>query len=458
MLHELPQVTLAAFLERLADIALGLDEAGKILSVSVLSDELPSSLGESWQGAALVDLIDGGDAGRIADSLTLARKGGVHRLDVMHAVAELPAGLPMQYQLRASEGGKGFQAFGCDMRPTANLRQQLINAQQALEQDYWRLRQVETRYRRLFDMVGDAVLILDGQSRRVLEANPRASELLGDADKSVVGKPFPRGLSARAEQTVLELLKDIRTTGRGHVRNLDIEQEGGPVELVASFLRQGNEERYLLRLSDSGKLAPGSGGGALFLQEALRSAPDGVVLVDADGRIEAVNQSFLDLAHVLSEEQATGQLADRWLGRSSFDLNVLLSNVREHQSVRLFASTLLPESGSPVEIEVSACRLEEADGPAFALFVRDIGRRVTQDHPVASKLPRSIEQVTQRVGRVPLKELVRESTDLIEALCIETALEVTQDNRASAAELLGLSRQSLYAKLRRFNIGGSSDD
>ena len=54
---------------------------------------------------------------------------------------------------------------------------------------------------------------------------------------------------------------------------------------------------------------------------------------------------------------------------------------------------------------------------------------------------------------MPLKDLVRESTDLIEALCIETALEVTQDNRASAAELLGLSRQSLYAKLRRFKIG-----
>jgi hypothetical protein len=49
-----------------------------------------------------------------------------------------------------------------------------------------------------------------------------------------------------------------------------------------------------------------------------------------------------------------------------------------------------------------------------------------REHPVAAKLPSSIEQVTQRVGRVPLKELVRESTDLIEALCIETALEVTR--------------------------------
>ena len=62
-------------------------------------------------------------------------------------------------------------------------------------------------------------------------------------------------------------------------------------------------------------------------------------------------------------------------------------------------------------------------------------------------------QLTELVGRVSLKELVRESTDLVEKLCIEAALELTRDNRASAAEMLGLSRQSLYVKLRRFNIG-----
>jgi DNA-binding NtrC family response regulator len=71
-----------------------------------------------------------------------------------------------------------------------------------------------------------------------------------------------------------------------------------------------------------------------------------------------------------------------------------------------------------------------------------------------------VEQLTELVGRVPLKELVRESSDMIEKLCIEAALELTGDNRASAAEILGLSRQSLYAKLRRYNLGdlGPSDD
>ncbi len=68
-------------------------------------------------------------------------------------------------------------------------------------------------------------------------------------------------------------------------------------------------------------------------------------------------------------------------------------------------------------------------------------------------LSRSVEQLTELIGRVSLKDLVQESTEVIERLAIEAALELTNDNRAAAAEMLGLSRQSLYVKLRRYGIG-----
>ena len=53
---------------------------------------------------------------------------------------------------------------------------------------------------------------------------------------------------------------------------------------------------------------------------------------------------------------------------------------------------------------------------------------------------------------MPLKDLVRETTDIIERLCIEAALQLNDNNRASAADMLGLSRQSLYVKLNRYGI------
>jgi DNA-binding NtrC family response regulator len=76
---------------------------------------------------------------------------------------------------------------------------------------------------------------------------------------------------------------------------------------------------------------------------------------------------------------------------------------------------------------------------------------------VGSEPSRNAEQLAELVGRVALKDLVRETTEITEKLCIEAALKLTGDNRAAAAQMLGLSRQSLYGKLRRYNIGDLSD-
>lgn len=459
MLAQQSKSVLASMLERVADVALLLDMEGKILEVDAFSPELPENLDRQWVGRLLFETLINGEGDRIEAALSAASEGEFQRLDITQTFDEGAQELPIQYQLLEAGAGT-LLAIGTDLRPSASLRQQLVNAQQALEQDYWRLRQVETRYRRLFDMVGDGVLVVDGLSYRVLEANPRANDWLADNDKGIVGKVFPRGVDEAAVRPLQDLLSEIRSLGKGQLHGLLLADGETRVDVSASFLRQAGEERFLLRLAarDASSTGIADDPGSVYLQEVLRAAPDAVVLTDDDGRIMAVNQSFLELAQLVAEEQVIGHSADRWLGRSGVDLNVLLANLREKSAVKLFSSTLVPQAGSPAQVEVSACRLQEPDGPAFALFIRDVERRMAREHPVTAKLPGSIEQVTQRVGRVPLKELVRESTDIIEALCIETALEVTQDNRASAAELLGLSRQSLYAKLRRFDIGGDSAD
>jgi DNA-binding NtrC family response regulator len=97
--------------------------------------------------------------------------------------------------------------------------------------------------------------------------------------------------------------------------------------------------------------------------------------------------------------------------------------------------------------------VDQGPATAFGFTIRNVGRRLGAERKAVMELPRSVEQLTELIGRVSLKELVRESTDMIERLCIEAALEVTGDNRASAAEMLGLSRQSLYVKLRRYGLG-----
>jgi len=164
--------------------------------------------------------------------------------------------------------------------------------------------------------------------------------------------------------------------------------------------------------------------------------------------------SFLDLTQHATEEQVRGRTLDTWLGRGETDALALFAMLRDHGSVRHFSTAMRGQYGSMEEVEVAAVSTSHADQPCFGFTVRATPRRAAPVHAGGGHdLPRSVEQMTELVGRVSMKALVRETTDLIEKLCIEAALRITRDNRASAAEMLGLSRQGLYAKMRRYGIG-----
>ncbi|WP_336244448.1 helix-turn-helix domain-containing protein [Roseovarius autotrophicus] len=69
----------------------------------------------------------------------------------------------------------------------------------------------------------------------------------------------------------------------------------------------------------------------------------------------------------------------------------------------------------------------------------------------------AMRSVMDLVGTASLKELVSATSDVVEKMCIETAVRLTGNNRVAAAEMLGLSRQSLYVKLRKYGLLKSSE-
>ena len=181
--------------------------------------------------------------------------------------------------------------------------------------------------------------------------------------------------------------------------------------------------------------------------------PDAFVLTDETWSIVTANIAFAELIGAASIDQVRGRRLSDFVGRPGIDLELIQNQLTKQGFARNVSSVVGAGEGSEGEpIELSAVATGE-DNAHYGVVIRPTGRRLRDLPPTPQEMPRSVEQLTELVGRMSLKDIVRESTDLIERLCIEAALSHTSDNRASAAEILGLSRQSLYSKLHRYNLG-----
>ncbi|MGF1466640.1 MAG: transcriptional regulator PpsR [Sandaracinaceae bacterium] len=341
-------------------------------------------------------------------------------------------------------------ALGHDLRPLAELQQRMVSAQQSMDLEYRRLRQADTRYRLLFRVTSEAALVVRGSDRSVIESNPAASRLLGETPEAIQGRTFDDLITPESRDRLLRLLGAAEA---GAENDVLLEIPDGELELTASAssFRQSRAVFYLVRLRPAGApRAPSERSKRLLTMIEL--LPDGFVVTGDDLRILNANGAFCELVEKVDESHVVGRRLDNWLGRPGVDLNIIVANLREHGVVRDFATIVRSDLDAEQEAVVTAVSALEGKVPCFGFTVRAVSSRIA-DAPSTTFLPRSVERLRGLVGRVSLKDIVKESTDLIEKLCIEAALDVSRNNRAAAAQLLGLSRQSLYSKLRRHGLG-----
>ena len=257
-----------------------------------------------------------------------------------------------------------------------------------------------------------------------------------------------------SRQAVQSFLSAARVAARVDKVHVQLGRDQTAVLLTGSLYRQEGAAHLLVLLSRLGDAVATSSEEASVLR-LVEAMPEAFVVTGADRRILFANSAFLDLAQAANVLQVQGEPIERWIGRPSVEIDVLFANLRAHGSVSQFSTVVRGEFGGSEDVEIVAVAIG-APEPCFGLTIRTAGWRVGREALGGRELPRSVEQFKDLVGRVPLKSLVRETTDLIERLCIQAALELTRDNRASAAEMLGLSRQAFYAKLRRYGLGDST--
>ena len=434
------------------DVTLVLDDTGTILDAAFDPKEFPAFAG--WIGSNWIETVTDESRPKIMEMLAAARRGEVqHWRQVNHPSRD--GEVPIRYAVLSINGGAHRIAFGRDLREAGKLQQRLLQVQQSLERDYLRMRQLEARYRMLFERSTEAVMIIEAATLRIREANPAAHTLVGARAGSLAGKKLPSVLDKSSHDALQGLVGAALVSDTVSRTRVQLARGGRDVMASVTGFTQDRGQFLLVRLvaaSDRPLASPSP------VLELVDQMPDAFVVADANLEIVTANAAFVELLQAASIDQLRGRHLSESIGRPGIDLDLIEGQIDQHGAARNVSTVL--RVGHDIEgepIELSAVRTG-GDDPYYAFVIRPIGRRLRDLPPGSQELPRSVEQLTELVGRMSLKDIVRESTDLIERLCIEAALSYTSDNRASAAEILGLSRQSLYSKLHRYGLGNLAGD
>ena len=361
--------------------------------------------------------------------------------------------LPVVYTAHSSKDFPYTLIVGRDLRQQMRDQQRLVETQMELEANYRELQEAETRYRTAFKVSAIPHLMLDGEKKIVLDANAAATSLLANGS-SLSGKSVRELFHKQDRDRLVDALGEARHSGsvvqvddlrglKGDTLSASLRsyRENGITNLILSVWPADDKHQVLTPRVEKTSVASAIG---------IADLPEAALQTDQDGQVLAANPLFLDLIHAPALSQVVGRNVSSWFAKSAIDMRVLYARVVDERTVRSFSSILTDNLSGERSVSVSARLNPEMS--SVQLIIIPQGQSSERIALQPSTVPDQAEGFANLVGKVPLKDLVRESLDVIEKICIEAALDQTNNNRAYAAEILGLSRQSLYIKLRRHGL------
>jgi len=365
------------FVSLASDIALVIDDHGVIRNVAQGASEPIAPSAYQWVGRAWVDTVSGETRPKIENLLKEVTATGIaRRREVNHTVGEQTS-IPVAYTaIRLGHNGPVL-AVGRDLRAIAAIQQRFVESQQDLERGYWQARQAEARYQLLFQVATDAVIVVDGETLQIIEANQAAATLLGAPADQLPGRHASAGFEHHSRGPVNELLGNARTTGQSGEIRARLQGTQTSTSVVATPFRADDSMRLLVRM----RTIDPAGTSATLTQTLSRlvdGASDGVVVTDSSGRIQIANPAFLDLVHLSGESHARGQPLMNWLSLADQPLAALVAKVRRDGIARHIESWVKPRGMSARAVEVSAALLTEGDQECIGFTI----------HPAAGAAPR----------------------------------------------------------------------
>jgi transcriptional regulator PpsR len=423
----------STFVKVASDIALVIGDDGVIRSMAEGQAGV-SGNSEDWVGRPWVDTVTRDTRRKIELLLQEAQTNGISRRREVSHPGHGGGDIPVSWAaVRLGDSGPVL-AVGRDLRAVAAIQQRFVEAQQELERDYWQRRQTEARYRQLFQVASDAVLVVDAETLLIIEANPTAQALFGSPAQDLERRELGDCVPAPSRAMFEELLATARASGRASEQKLRLDAQGPPHMVSATPFRTGDRMCLLVRAQ---AVEPS----ATFFEYT----PDAAVITDSNGRIRMANPAFARLCRVDDEARLRGWQIGDALGDLKGLWPKLLAQVRINGLVGRAPMRLHVPGSSPLQAEVSGAFLADGEQEDVGFTLRLLGadEGVRGHEPLAGAL----SALTTRLGHMALPEMLLQATHLAERHLIEDAWSRAGGQLESAAALLRITPEHLADRL-----------
>lgn len=424
-----------------SDIALVINSDGVIQSVSVCDAKLTEATSD-WVGRHWGDTVTKESRAKVDQLLEEACTAGLTRRREVSLLSQSGADIPMAYSAVRLGNGGPLIAAGRDMRAIAAIQQHFIQTQQEMEQSYWARRQAESRYRLLFQVATDAVLVVDALTMQVVDANQAATDLFGLPLESLVGIDAARSFDPTSHPAFTELLTSTRTTGLPAEIRARIAGSAALVAVAATPFRADNALLLMVRarpLETSLQQDP---------VQFVEQTPDAVVITDSSGNILMANPAFARLCDASGATQLKGRRIDAVLAGLAPHLPKLIS---EAQRKGLAGPLPVALDAPAMSVEVVATMLDEGDQSCIGLTLRTLRLPVLPTDGFDDELGLELANLTSRLGELKLTDLLISASQMIERHLLRVAFERANGNAEVAAKVLGLPLPVLERQL--FELG-----
>lgn len=444
---------LGSIVSAASDIALIIDETGVVQSVMVNEHEATYPAPSHWEGAPISNVLAEDSISKIDGVLEKFSRGEPVRRSIELNHSDPDAwGFPIRYTFHKIGYEGSILMLGRDLHLVAETQQQLVQAQIALERGYESRREFDARYRLLLATVRDAIVFVSVSDGRIRDLNSAAASLIGASTEDLSNAPFATEFKDRRKDEFIESLMNLAISESSADMVVQTRRTRKEIVITPSVFRAAGERLLICRLTLDDDIQSFDNQLSSDLNALFRAGTEAVCFTDAKGIIGMSNDSFLDLTGLAHLSDVKGRVLSDFLARGQIDLNVLMENVVRDGAMRMYATKLSNDYGTKTPVEISAAVLSTGAHVSVGFVIRDASRVEAVRRPSAGMDDSSQNNVMELVGSVPLKEIVSETTDVVEKMCIETAVDLTRNNRVAAAEMLGLSRQSLYVKLRKYGL------